>query len=197
MDNYPDFKEIDARQTLSQGVQSQSLTKDSADLLRWQMNQNLTLAPLRLKLMGLVRYKNAKGEIIIERVRKPMVNDICVDDLMNELDSVVNKDTMMAILTNEQYKMIMWNCMTSLNGLIFTREHLYRLDPNVPLTDAEMTEVHNMVERFLMIILSKAIDGKYLGFLKEQYERRDVNTIVPEKKNGLFGLKGFNIGGKQ
>lgn len=197
MDNYPDFKEIDARQTLSQGVQSQSLTKDSADLLRWQMNQNLTLAPLRLKLMGLVRYKNAQGEIIIERVRKPMVNDICVDDIMNELDSVVNKDTMMAILTNEQYKMIMWNCMTSLNGLIFTREHLYRLDPNVPLTDAEMTEVHNMVERFLMIILSKAIDGKYLGFLKEQYERRDVNTIVPEKKNGLFGLKGFNIGGKQ
>lgn len=198
MDNYPDlsFKEVDARHTLTQAVQQQDLGQASADLIKWQLNTNIVLAPLRLKLMGLTRYKNAIGEIVITRVRRPMVNDICVDDIMNELDSIVNKDTIMSVLSHEQYKMIMWNCMVSLNGLVFTREHLYRLEPDVPLTDAELTVIHNMVERFLIIVLSKARDGEYLGFLKEQYERRDVNTIMPEKKNGLFGLKGFG-GGKR
>jgi len=169
------------RQSYSQGFQDQT----SPDLIKWQLNSNPILQPLRLKLMGIERYKDNDGNWVEERVSRPIVNDLCIRDIMNCLDSKVNKETILGNITDIQIKMIMYSSMKSISAILFTKAHFYSFIEK-KLTPAELGYIYNIVEDFVLIVLSKAKDGEFLKFLKETLERKESSSIMPEKKSGLF-----------
>lgn len=160
-------------------------------IMRMVSGSDITME-IRSYLQGKV-YDPQNGEYVLPKGATPLMNDKGINDIMNLLQQVINRNTIMSCLDDEIICNITEEIGMDINGLLVVNMDKYEIQEEMwTLISKNVTDAVYFALRRARVS-DKGVLGATLLFFKTTYSnvRHETTPVGEKEKRGI--LPGFSI----